>query len=200
MRLLRATVEYACLTMLNLGVVGSGMAVFAIGPFSVPDRSFIIDQSAYQAFYEARERAAEVHQGVPVRLQIPELDIDIAISSGSYNASTHQWTLDDQHAFYASITPPANSAAGNTLIYGHNIAEVFSVLHDLKPGMNLIIDTDTGAIFEYEYASQVDVLPTEVHRLRPSIDAPIVTLQTCSGNWNEYRRLFEFNLTRIQAT
>jgi len=131
--------------------------------------------------------------GKPVRIYIPSLDIDIPVIDGFYNAKSQTWTLTNDKAQYATITPEANNEAGNTFIYGHNRREVFSKLARIKPGEQAVIYTDNGHRFTYNFRTSVETDPYD-DSLFHYQGAPILTLQTCSGIWYQNRQLFTFDL------
>ena len=133
-------------------------------------------------------------KGIPRHVSIPSLGVDTAVEDGYYNAKTGQWTISEESAFFATPTDEANSKAGNTFIYGHNSKKIFGKLLQIKPGAQAIIATDSGAQFIYTFASTVAVKPTDAQVLDYS-GTPRLTLQTCSGLWNQNRQIFYFNLT-----
>lgn len=135
----------------------------------------------------------EVIQGIPRSIAVPSLGINVAVEDGFYNAETGQWTLSEEAAFYATPTLPVNSEAGNTLIYGHNSQKIFGKLLDIQPGSEVIVTTDNGYVFTYTYQLTQAVSPTDVTPLAYE-GKPRLTLQTCSGIWNQTRQMFYFEL------
>jgi LPXTG-site transpeptidase (sortase) family protein len=135
--------------------------------------------------------------GTPVSLSIPSLNLKLPIQTGTYNTATDSWTISEAEAFFASPSVQPNDQAGNTLIYGHNNNLVFKQLHNITTGTTLVIDTAEGHQFTYEYVKQTIVEPTDVS-IFGYVGEPIVTLQTCTGNWNEKRALFSFELTDVK--
>lgn len=138
-----------------------------------------------------------VLRGLPVRLVIDELKLDLPIAKGVYDSVQGTWTISYAAAYYATPTPLVNDNAGTTLIYGHNDWRVFNILHLLDPGDTLRIYTEEGLVFHYVFQSAQNVEPTDVTAIRGD-GPPKVILQTCTGNWNQWRRLFEFTLDRIE--
>lgn len=132
-------------------------------------------------------------QGKPVRISIPSLKIDLPIIDGLYNAEKQTWTLTNNKAQYATITPLANNQSGNTFIYGHNRKDVFAPLHKIKAGAEVILYTDNGHEFRYSFRSSLETNPYD-DSLFHYEGAPILTLQTCSGIWQQNRQLFTFDL------
>jgi LPXTG-site transpeptidase (sortase) family protein len=135
-----------------------------------------------------------ISKGLPRQLSVPSLNIHVAVTDGSYNTKTGQWTLSDNSASYATITTPVNSASGNTFIYGHATNTIFGNLPHIKNGAQVMVTTDTGYEFTYVYQSRETVKPTDVIALEYSGAKPRLTLQTCSGIWNEARQMFYFEL------
>jgi hypothetical protein len=137
--------------------------------------------------------------GKPIRIVVPEVGIDLPVVDGYYDTSDGQWTIGNHKAFYATPTPEINDRMGTTLIYGHNNRTAFHKLLSIPSSATLTIYTDKGSIFHYVYthASQVNPSDTSLLALR---GRPKVALQTCSGNWNEWRKLFMFQLTAVEKT
>lgn len=138
-----------------------------------------------------------VLRGLPVRLVIDRLELDLPVAKGEYDPTSGTWSISDTQAYYATPTPLLNDDAGTTLIYGHNDWRVFNILHLLDPGDTLRIYTEEGLVFHYVFRSAQNVEPTDVAAIR-SDGPPKVILQTCTGNWNQWRRLFEFTLDRVE--
>lgn len=178
----------ASVIALNLSIVTSGLVLTGTGPFEVNPRIAPISQAAID--FKPKEKIV----GAPVRIVIKGADLDLVVKPGKFNPSTEEWTLNNQDAFFAEQTSPISNIIGNTLIYGHNIPQVFTKLHELEKGAELVVFTDTGAQFSYTLVSSEEVLPSNTQILYQQTK-PQVTLQTCTGNWNEYRRLFTFTLT-----
>lgn len=135
-------------------------------------------------------------EGTPVRIQIPSLNIDLPVINGYYNARDGSWTLTNTKAQYATITPKANNTQGNTFIYGHRLANVFGHLSQIKTGASVIITTDNNHAFTYVYRDSHETNPNDdslFHYKGPSI----LTLQTCSGTWDQNRRLFTFDFKGV---
>ncbi len=132
-------------------------------------------------------------QGMPNELLIPSLNMDLTIIPGYYNAKTGTWTLTLNEVQYATITPEPNNEAGNTFLYGHYRSEVFARLHTISANAQAIVKTSNGHTFYYQLSS--------IRTTNPNDDSvfeyngpPILTIQTCTGVFFQYRQLFTFNL------
>jgi LPXTG-site transpeptidase (sortase) family protein len=123
--------------------------------------------------------------------------MSLPVINGYYYPATKQWTLTLSDVQYATITPPPNNASGNTYLYGHYRSEVFARLHDIKIGANAVIDTTNGHVFTYQLESVRSTVPTDdslFHYQGP----PILTIQTCTGTFFQYRQLFTFKLVSVK--
>lgn len=136
--------------------------------------------------------------GKPVRLTIPSLAISLEVADGSYNQDKGDWTLSPDKAHFALPTTQPNNESGNTLIYGHNRAGVFSTLNKLQPGAEVLVDTDNGYRFIYTFATTEAVSPTNTDIFAYQGE-PRLTLQTCSGAWFQNRQFFYFDFVRYEA-
>ncbi len=141
--------------------------------------------------------AAETITGKPVRVVVDDLDVNLYVADGVFNAKTGEWTLSQTKAHYALMTVQPNNAQGNTLIYGHALSNVFGPLLKLKPGMEARVITDNGYEFVYTFISTKAVKPTDTAILDYQ-GAPNLTLQTCSGVWMQNRQLFDFDFVKTQ--
>jgi LPXTG-site transpeptidase (sortase) family protein len=131
--------------------------------------------------------------GIPTRIIIPSLSIDLAVDVGSYNPADNSWTVGATKAYYADMSMPLNNSNGSTLIYGHAQPQVFGRLPQIQPQSEALVYTDTGYLFTYRYQSVKNVLPTDTSVFTAS-GAPTLVLQTCAGDWDAYRALFSFAL------
>ena len=137
--------------------------------------------------------------GTPDRIIIPALSIDNRTEAGVYNPTNHSWNLSTVNAQYAQISAQANLRGGNTFIYGHNSRRIFARLPNVKKGDVAIIETKNNLKFFYGFSSMSEVGPDDVEALDYN-GAPILTVQTCSGNWNEKRQVFRFDLLRAEIS
>jgi LPXTG-site transpeptidase (sortase) family protein len=135
-------------------------------------------------------------EGNPVHITIPSLVLSLDIINGTYNTHTQQWTLTKDKVQYAVMTPPPNDAGGDTFLYGHYRTGVFATLHNLKIGDQVSITTDNGHTFTYQLASVRVTDPTDAS-LFSYTGKPILTIQTCTGLFFQYRQLFTFNLVGV---
>lgn len=136
-------------------------------------------------------------EGLPVRIQLPPLHIDLPIIKGYHNARTQTWTLTKTNVQYAVDTPLANNVGGNTFLYGHNRREVFRDLAKIKLGAEALVTTDNGHVFTYVFKGAIETAPSD-DSLFAYQGPPIMTIQTCSGLWYQNRQLFTFALKDVQ--
>jgi len=181
------------ITIAALFAVGAMLILF--GPYKdhLASRNVAVVDPAVIAAKQTPKTNASI-EGRPVRIQIPSLKINIPIVNGYYDAKKQDWTLNNDSAQYATITPLANNAEGNTFIYGHNQPPVFGRLPKILPGQKAYLFTDNGHKFTYTFTSARETVPSDDSLFRYK-GAPILTLQTCSGFFSQNRELFTFNLT-----
>lgn len=141
--------------------------------------------------------APTVISGKPTRIFIQRLNIELPIVDGIYNEADDSWTLSDNMAHYATPTPVLNDQQGNTLIYGHNYDWIFGKLNKLSPGDTVVLHSDSGRIFTYAYERTEYLQPDDMTVFNP-VQKPMLTLQTCSGNWNELRQMSYFRFVSVQ--
>lgn len=139
-----------------------------------------------------------VIKGRPTKVIIPALALENKLETGVYDAKTHTWSLSQVNAHYAEQSAPANLEGGNVFVYGHNSKNIFGRLNQMVLGQEAILETTNQLRFYYQLASISEVQPSDVWALDYS-GPPILTIQTCTGNWNEKRQMFRFNLKRVEV-
>ena len=143
-----------------------------------------------------QEPEVSIVKGKPVRMVIESLSMDMPIVEGYFNPADGSWTLSPDKPHFAMPSMLANNYEGNTIIYGHNTLQVFARLDNLQPGDKLRIYTLNGRILTYIFEDKQDVLPNDVSAFHYS-GSPIITLQTCEGPLDEWRRMFRFNFHEV---
>ena len=134
----------------------------------------------------------------PTKLTIPSLNISLDIIDGSYDSLTDQWTLSDYQVQYATMTPLLSQKSGTTMIYGHATNEVLGPTASLAEGDLAYIEGDNGKTFVYSYTASTDVNPTDTSILNSGDSSPKLALMTCSGLFNEVRRIMYFDLKEVK--
>lgn len=157
----------------------------AVSPFSHP-----------QPVPTAPEFTNTEVQGIPVWISIPGVNINVPVIKGYHNLAAQTWTLTTYAAQYAVNTPAANNVEGNTFIYGHNRKSVFESLLKIKLGDTAYLYTDNGHELEYTFQGALITTPSDDSLFKYQ-GPPILTLQTCSGEFYQNRQLFTFNLTKV---
>ncbi len=166
------------------------------------DKQVVAETSTARPSASVKTAAADVPvtkfvSGKPVEIIISSLNMSVPISEGYYNEVNKSWTLGPSSAYYATVTALANNREGTTFIYGHNTRAVFSKLYNLRGGELVMIRTNTGAVFYYVFTGAHDVKPTDVDVLQ-EVGAPKLVVQTCSGAWDQNRRLFTFKFVKVR--
>jgi sortase (surface protein transpeptidase) len=181
---------------LGLLFIAAGL-LFAYGPYkqSTVAHNIVAAPTAVIKAVKAPS-GPNVIVGHPTRLDIPSLKISLSIINGYYDSAKQTWTLTNDAAQYATITPEPNSAGGNTFMYGHDINRIFGRLAQIQVGQQAIIYTDNGHIFSYTFTGARETNPYD-DSLFGYKGAPILTLQTCSGIFSQNRELFTFTFTAV---
>lgn len=147
--------------------------------------------------YNETKANQEKVSATPTRLIIPRLDIDIKIVEGSYKSADSTWTLSDDYVHHADITSKPNNTSGNTLIYGHNYDNVLGTTRDIKPNDIVLIETDKDKTFRYVYKEDIVVDPSDTEIFNINYAEPHLTILTCDGEWDQFRRIMTFKLQRV---
>lgn len=117
----------------------------------------------------------------PERIVSAELDIDVQIIAGGKDTTTNEWMLDTNNAFLAAETP-------TPILYGHNVSDIFAGLSMAGAGSEFDLQYDTYA-HKYIYLATRFVDPDDVSILSERNNPNVVMLLTCSGVFNELRRI-----------
>jgi LPXTG-site transpeptidase (sortase) family protein len=135
--------------------------------------------------------------GMPTKVQIPSLGIDLPVIPGYYDAKTGEWTLTTNKVQFATPTAQPNNIGGNTFLYGHARTNIFGSLPKIKAGAQAIVQTDNGHTFYYRLSSTRVVSPADSDSIFKYQGKPILTLQTCVGLLYQNRELLTFNLEQV---
>lgn len=193
-------ITHKYLVTLSLALISAGLIISApVGVLRLAAHPAVPLPAAAKAAApsQSQQGVRDTVQGIPRRIRIADLGIDVAVKDGYYDSKTGQWTISEEAAYFATPTTIANSEAGNTFIYGHNSRKIFGKLLSVKPGMKAVVETDSGAQFTYTFISTEAVRPQDASILEYS-GKPRLTLQTCSGVWNQHRQIFYFDLTNFK--
>ncbi|MGZ6005584.1 MAG: sortase domain-containing protein [Candidatus Saccharimonadales bacterium] len=161
----------------------------------------MMHKQPYYVKYSPRKPVAfsnsvKITSGKPIRIVLPKFGIDLPVDTGLYDQANQSWTLSGYHAQYAVTSIEPNDYEGNTFIYGHNNPYVFGKLKTLAPGDTMQLYTDNGLVFKYAYQDFNDTQPNDNSVFR-YYGPPTATVQTCSGAFNELRRMYHFNFLEV---
>lgn len=137
-----------------------------------------------------------VISGTPTRLVIPAVSIDLPTDPGTYDRASDSWSLSGYHAQYALSSALANDQSGETFIYGHNNPYVFWNLKYMHSGYQAMIYTSNGHEFLYTYTGTDALAPNDLSVLNYQ-GPPILTVQTCSGTFNQWRQMYHFDFDKV---
>jgi sortase (surface protein transpeptidase) len=136
--------------------------------------------------------------GNPTRITIASVGIDLPVINGYYNQKTGGWTLTPTNAQFATPSKQPNNTTGTTYIYGHDTRAVFHPLQGVKTGAEATIVTDNGYRFVYAFKESVITTPYAVNEVTANSSTPRLSLQTCYGPTSADRRIFHFDLVRVE--
>jgi len=175
------------------------LIVMPLYTFALPEPAESIDTNQFitQVIVEEEIKQPQAITGVPDRLLIPRLGINLPIADGVYDPATETWTLSKTAVHYAVMTRLPNDKSGHTLIYGHNTVQLLSPTRLLQPGDILQIVSKEGLTYNYVYVADNKVDPSNTQVLTQTSEKPMLTLLTCNGLFNEVRRLMSFEFVSI---
>jgi len=184
---------YGAFAIINLCVLG--MFIVILSPIPVPAPTAPLVAIAPKQLLSGPE-VEKINLGIPIRIVVPSVGIDLPVKFGSYNSVDQTWTLDTESAFYADRSVPSNDSNGSTLIYGHARSGLFGQLPAIANGATAQVFTDSGKVFSYIFVSSRQVQPDDTSIFVNS-GPPSLALQTCSGPFDIYRTLVSFNLQKV---
>lgn len=183
---------------LTIGILWIALGAFLSSPFWLANfHAQTTSAAAAVDISRPMNTDKPIVEGTPSRIAFPELHIDKTVIPGAFNEKTKSWTLSDYDAQFATATSLPNNKTGNTFIYGHNNLKTFGKLLDAQLGIEAVVTTTNGHVFQYRLVSKTDVQPNDTTFLATH-QSPILTVQTCSGLWSETRRMFVFELTEAR--
>jgi hypothetical protein len=191
-----------CTNIGALYVLTIAFAWYIIHPVS-PFKPVSITKSNQKPHVAAIIPTFKVISGLPTRIVIPGSSwdgrvVDLPVDPGYYDSATDSWTLSGYRAQFAMVSSIANNFAGETYIYGHNNDYVFGALRHVTPsvGSTALLYTSNGHIFSYSFVSASNVAP-DMTTVLDYKGPPIMTIQTCTGSFNEVRTLYEYNFDKV---
>lgn len=131
--------------------------------------------------------------GMPKKISLPRLGIDLDVVRGDYDQENNQWTLDKNHAFFVAPGQTPLSLTAKPLIYGHNIPAVFRNLDGIADGELMYITDDSGRILQFKYLGSRVVEPGQSDALNDFHPNTDITLLTCTSVTFKNRKLLFFN-------
>jgi hypothetical protein len=136
--------------------------------------------------------------GMPVKIVLPDSNVNLPIVPGYYSADTNSWTLTGREAQFAMISTLPNNLAGQTFIYGHNNDYVFGALRHVTPsiGQPALLYLSNGHILQYSFLSVQSVGPTQTSVLSYT-SKPTLLIQTCTGSLNELRTEYSYKFVKV---
>ncbi len=183
---------YGAIAVVNLFLVGMFVAIL----FPAPAPVHFDTEVSVAPKHLMQPASLKINLGLPIRVVVPSVGIDLPVRMGSYDPATQTWTLDTHSAFYAVNSVPANDSNGATLIYAHAQNGLFVRLPDISQGATAQVYTDSGKVFSYTFSSTRKVKPDNMS-VFDSTGAPTLTLLTCSGIFDTYRTLVSFSLSGV---
>lgn len=186
--------------LLVVGVIGVAPTLyFRWTDTGTASASPVLPASVVKEINTAEKKEAQQQSlvtGYPVSISIPgprpALNMNVNIIPGHYDANTGAWTLTTTDAQFVTFSAQPNNETGNTYIYGHYRPNIFAYLHLISPGTIATIRTSNGYQFNYKFVYTYAVAPNQTATLNAS-KAPILTVQTCSGDFFQNRQMYIFS-------
>lgn len=162
--------------LLSTLLIAFGIFCYSLTAYSIYERTNPQRISfAYEA--EKGDKPIQKHRNYPIQVQIVDLEISLPIIPAEIENG--KWDATTQGVSYLTSSPLPGEK-GNSILYGHNWANLLGKLPEVKPGQIIEITYVDGSKKQFEIAYTVTVTPDQTHILAPSEDKRI-TLYTCTG-------------------
>lgn len=119
----------------------------------------------------------------PVQLYIPKLAKVLYISDGE--VVDNRWTISATGVSYLTSSALPGDG-GNSVLYGHNRADILGGLPALRKGDVIYVAMSDGQSIKYTVFETREIKPTQVEILKGTEDARL-TIYTCSGFLDQAR-------------
>lgn len=162
---------------------------------------FIFSSGSESAAIRNIAVAEEVKSGIPVRLKIPKINVDAAVTSVGLTPRGEVGVPEGPaEAAWWSLGPRPGEA-GSAVIDGHygwkdGVPAVFDNLSELRAGDNVYVEDGTGATSTFvvrelrAYREHEDALNV----FNPSDTGAHLNLITCGGVWNKAEKSYSERL------
>lgn len=121
--------------------------------------------------------------GLPVRLQIPNVAIDLAVFPSEIQGTT--WETTPKGVSYL-MTSPRPGGKGNAIFYGHNWPSLLGHLSKVDVGDSINVFFKDGSASHYTVEFITIVRPEQTKILDNSADSRL-TIYTCTGFLDQKR-------------
>lgn len=160
---------------------GIGFLLFVLGAFLVWERNDPnrLSFRSYQQSSRSQETSVK-----PTLLSIPSVNISLPIYEAAIVKG--KWQDTKSGVSYLSSSP-VPGAIGNSIVYGHNWANLLGNLTKVKPGDEISVSFTSGKIKQFIVKFVTVVTPDETHILNQTSDNRL-TIYTCTG-WFDSKRL-----------
>lgn len=202
--ILKFVVFIAVISAISLGINSLGSKLIPQAE-STEDSSFVIaveptieDDSVEPVIEQDIETIQEF--GNPLRIEISKVGVNLPVQFGTYDHESQTWTIEKYKAYFAELSDVPNGKDAHTVIYAHNQKSEFYNIKDLIVGDEIVVYTNDGYRLTYVMDSFEFVDPNWGGLFDVDFDNPHLTLITCSGGGDEYRRLVHASLVNVERS
>lgn len=155
------------------------MLLAALGVFSVAGFQIWQRYSPHPVDIQFRPAVVVTGSGLPVRVSIPQIGLDLPVIAASRSAHRFPTTAKGV-TFLTSSALPGQS--GSAVLYGHNWVSLLRPLHQAQIGQKMLIKLENGQNITYEIRDIRVVSPGNSAVFTTSSAATSsVILYTCTG-------------------
>lgn len=143
----------------------------------------VTQQMAAEAAIAFKLESTDLEESlIPVKIEITDR-VETEISTEFYQDGS--WSISEHTASYLAGSGYPTQP-GNTIIYGHDTADVFENLKGIQNGESVTLKLANGDERVYQVIDVVNVKPSQVRYLQNTPDE-VLTLYTCDGLFDQHR-------------
>lgn len=182
-------------TKLAIALLYIFLAVIIASPFisrEIVSKSNVEKVTALTQELAATKPTEAAFSEMATALKIVRIGVDVPVIAGGYNLTSQTWDLSGDKAHLATMTDPINNTGGFSFIYGHNNKNVLGKTKQLLKNDVLVIFTTSGRKVYYAYDYDTEVKPDQTTILTEGRKPNYVAIMTCTGIYDQNRRVMYF--------
>ncbi len=193
---------FIALLVLVIYFASASFGVLQLGAHTIAESKALVYRTTMSDTSTKFELPAKIEYSLntqPVAISVPQLNLNLPIELGSYNAKTASWNISDSAAYFAEPTSKLTTSGAQTVLYAHSKNHLFGKVKQLDAGGVVIITDEKSQKWTYALSTTKRVSPNNTDVMYEKPSSPHLVLITCDGIFDEYRKLMYFDLITPKA-